>query len=194
MVEHSTSFESDIAANRAARKYSTSEQARRVLWALGRWLILLSPRPFFGWRRFVLRAFGAHMGAGTNVYPSSRIYMPWNFEMEDGAALGDDVFIYSLGKVRIGRGATVSYRAHVCAGSHDLSLPSMPLLKPPVVVEANAWIGTDAFIGPGVTIGAGAVVGARAVVVRDVSALDVVAGNPAKVVGRRRFADQPAGG
>ena len=38
----------------------------------------------------------------------------------------------------------------------------------------------------GVTIGNGAVVGAGAVVVRDVPPFSVVAGNPAKVVNRKR--------
>jgi acetyltransferase-like isoleucine patch superfamily enzyme len=39
----------------------------------------------------------------------------------------------------------------------------------------------------GVTVGEGAVVAARAVVVRDVAAGDVVAGNPARTVSKRRL-------
>jgi putative colanic acid biosynthesis acetyltransferase WcaF len=112
--------------------------------------------------------------------------MPWNVEIGDWTALGEDVLIYSLGKVRIGCNVTLSYRSHVCAGSHDLNDPTLPLLKPPVTIEDGVWAGTDAFIGPGVTIGRGAVVGARAVVVKDVQAFDIVAGNPARVIGRRK--------
>ena len=52
----------DIQSNRAAAKYSASEMLRRVLWSLGGWLFRLSPRPCFGWRRFVLRCFGAKIG------------------------------------------------------------------------------------------------------------------------------------
>ncbi|MEP7242657.1 MAG: putative colanic acid biosynthesis acetyltransferase [Gammaproteobacteria bacterium] len=177
----------DARTNRAARKYSAGEQMRRVLWIFGRWLMRLSPRPCFAWRRMVLRLFGARVGAHVNVYPSTNFYMPWNVELDDWSAVGEDVLIYSLGKVRIGRNATVSYRSHVCAGTHDLNDPTLPLLKPPVVIEDAAWIGTDAFIGPGVTIGRGAVVGARAVVVKNVEPLDIVAGNPARVVSRRNL-------
>jgi putative colanic acid biosynthesis acetyltransferase WcaF len=177
----------DHAANRKARKYSRSEQARRIAWSLGRLLIRMSPRPCFAWRRGVLRLFGAKVGAHVNVYPTTHLYMPWNVEIEDWAALGEDVLIYSLGNVRIGRSVTVSYRSHVCAGSHDLSDPTLPLLKPPVVIEEGVWIGTEAFIGPGVTVGAGAIVGARAVVVKNVGSLDVVAGNPARTISRRRI-------
>jgi putative colanic acid biosynthesis acetyltransferase WcaF len=177
----------DSPANRAARKYSGAEQVRRVAWSFGRWLVRLSPRPCFGWRRAVLRLFGARIGAQVHVYPSVQLYMPWNVEIGDWAALGDDVFIYSLGKVRIGKHATLSYRTHVCAGSHDLDDPALPLLKPPVCIEEGVWIGTEAFIGPGVTIGRGAVVGARSVVVKDVEPFNVVAGNPARMIRLRNL-------
>jgi putative colanic acid biosynthesis acetyltransferase WcaF len=179
----------DHATNQLARKYSRAEQLRRVLWSLGRWLIRLSPRPCFGWRRLVLRLFGARVGAHVNIYPSTHLYMPWNVEIGDWTALGEDVFVYSLGNVSIGKSATLSYRSHVCAGTHDLNDPALPLRKPPVTIEDGVWVGTEAFIGPGVTVGRGAVVGARAVVVRDVAPLDVVAGNPARVVSRRRLRD-----
>jgi putative colanic acid biosynthesis acetyltransferase WcaF len=177
----------DHAANQAARKYSRGEQAQRILWSLGRWLIRLSPRPCFAWRRSVLRLFGARVGAHVNIYPSTHIYMPWNVEIGDWTALGEDVFVYSLGKVRIGSSVTLSYRSHVCAGTHDLNALHLPLLKPPVTIEDSVWVGTEAFIGPSVTIGAGAVVGARAVVVKNVEPLNIVAGNPARVIGMRRL-------
>jgi putative colanic acid biosynthesis acetyltransferase WcaF len=175
----------DLEGNRAARKYSRREQLQRVLWAFGQWAFRLSPRPMFAWRRSILRLFGAEIGHAVNMYPSTRIYMPWNLAVADLAALGENVFIYNLGKVSIGRGATISYRAHICAGSHDFSQPTLPLVKPPVTIADYAWIGTDAFIGPGVTVGGGAIVGARAVVVKDVAPLHIVAGNPARTIGIR---------
>jgi len=183
-------FAADHASNQAARKYSGSEQVRRVLWSLGRWLIRLSPRPCFAWRRGVLRLFGARVGSHVNIYSSTHLYMPWNVEIGDWTALGEDVLVYSLGKIRIGASVTLSYRSHVCAGTHDLNVPTLPLIKPPVTIEDGVWVGTDAFIGPGVTIGSGAIIGARAVVVKDVSPLDIVGGNPARTLGVRKV--QPA--
>ena len=177
----------DHAGNQAARKYSRREQLRRVLWSVGIWLIRLSPRPCFGWRRVVLRAFGARIAPHVNIYPSTHLYMPWNVEIGPWSALGEHVFVYSLGKVSIGSSVTLSYRSHLCAGTHDLNDPQLPLRKPPIVVEDGVWVGTEAFIGPGVRVGKGAVVGARAVVVRDVAPLDVVAGNPARPVSRRNW-------
>lgn len=182
----------DHPANHAARKYSRGEQARRIVWSLGRWLIRLSPRPCFAWRRGVLRLFGARVGAHVNIYPTTELYMPWNVEIGDWSALGEDVLIYSLGRVRIGHSVTISYRSHICAGTHDLNDPTLPLLKPPVIVEDYVWVGTEAFIGPGVTVSSGAVVGARSVVVKNVASLDIVAGNPARVISRRRLRERGA--
>src|SRR5580658_4613943 len=176
----------DLRANRAAVKYSRPEQLRRVAWAFGRWLLVFSPRPCFAWRRAVLRLFGARIGPHVNVYPSCRIYMPWNLCVGEWSALGEDVLVYSLGKVVIGRRVTLSYRAHLCAGTHDFSDPALPLLKPPVTLEDDAWVGTEAFLGPGVTVGAGAIVGAHAVVVRSVAPRAIVVGNPARTVGVRK--------
>jgi len=185
MSDPTESLRLDFRANRAARKYSHSEQLGRVAWACGRWLVRLSPRPCFAFRRAVLRLFGARIGAHVHVYPTTRVCMPWNVEIGDWSALGEEVLVYSLGKVRIGRQVTVSYRSHLCAGTHDFTDAALPLLKPPVSLEDGVWIGTDAFIGPGVVVKAGAIVGARAVVVKDVEPMTIVAGNPARPIGRR---------
>jgi acetyltransferase-like isoleucine patch superfamily enzyme len=54
----------------------------------------------------------------------------------------------------------------------------------PIRIANNVWIGFDAIILPGVSIGEGAVVGARSVVRENVPAYSIVAGNPARIVGR----------
>ena len=175
----------DIAANRTARKYTRSELFRRVLWGFGEWALRLSPRPCFGWRRFVLRCFGAKIGAHVNTYPSTRVYFPWNLTVGDWSAIGEQAFIYNLGPVVLGEKVTVSHRAQLCAGTHDYTLPDLPLLKLPIVIQDQAWVCADAFIGPGVTVGSGAIVGARAVAMKNVDPWMIVAGNPAKAIKRR---------
>jgi putative colanic acid biosynthesis acetyltransferase WcaF len=177
----------DIAANRRAKKYSAAELFRRVLWSGGRLAFRLSPRPCFGWRRFVLRCFGANIGAHVNTYPSTWIYFPWNLTVGDWSALGEETFIYNLGLVTLGEQVTISHRAQLCAGTHDYSRADLPLLKPPIVIGSQAWICADAFVGPGVTVGAGAIVGARAVVTKNVERWTIVAGNPARTLKKREL-------
>ena len=168
------------AANHAIRNYSRSELLWRAMWGAGRWLIVLSPPRLFGWRRAVLRLFGSKVGRGVRLCSSTRICMPWNVAIGAGSSLGEQVLIYSLGQVTIGRGVTLARGAHICAGTHDFSDPSLPLLKPPVVLEDGVRVGIEAFIGPGVVVGAGATVGLRAVVVKRVAPATVVSGNPAR--------------
>jgi putative colanic acid biosynthesis acetyltransferase WcaF len=170
----------DVEQNRRARKYSSSEMTRRVLWTLARPLFRVSPRPFFGWRRFLLRCFGAKIGRSVHVYPSATIYFPWHLEAGDETAIGEQAFIYNLGRVTLGSRVTISHRAHLCAGTHDHTKPDFPLLRPPIVIGSDAWICADAFVGPGVTVGERAIVGARAVAMKDVEAGSIVVGNPAR--------------
>jgi putative colanic acid biosynthesis acetyltransferase WcaF len=177
----------DTRANRRATKYSRIEQIRRIGWAAAWPLFRLSPRILFGWRNFLLRLFGARIGKEVHIYNTARISLPWQLEVGDWSAIGDRAIIYNLGKISIGMRVTISQGAHLCAGSHDYSDPSLSLLKPPITVEDQAWVCADSFIGPGVTVGEGAVVGARAVVTKDVTAWDVVAGNPARVIKRREI-------
>lgn len=172
----------DVDANRAARKWSRREQAGRVLWALAWPLFRLSPRPLWGWRRWLLRLFGARVGQQAHIYPTARIVIPWHLDLGAACAVGDRAILYALGPITIGKRATISQGAHLCAGTHDLRDPARPLLKPPIRIGDDAWICADAFIGPGVTIGRGAVAGARAVVVKDVGEDCIVAGNPARFI------------
>jgi putative colanic acid biosynthesis acetyltransferase WcaF len=153
-----------------------------VVWAL---LFRPSPRVCFGWRRMLLRLFGAHMARGTNVYPTTRIWAPWNLSMGEGACLAADVDCYCVDQIEIGANATVSIRSFLCTASHDIRDPNRSLTTGPIVIGPDAFIFAEAFVGPSVTIDAGAVLAARAVVVRDVSPWTVVAGNPAKLVSTR---------
>ena len=177
----------DVSSNRSAQKYTQAEQLRRILWGVGGLFFRFSPRPCFGWRRFVLRCFGAKIGAHVNTYPTTRIYFPWNLTAGDWSAIGEDALIYNLGPVKLGEKVTISHRAHLCAGTHDYTRPDMPLLKPPIEIQDQAWVCADAFIGPNVVVGQGAVVGARAVVVKNVEPWTVVAGNPARIVKQREL-------
>ncbi|MGA2867968.1 MAG: putative colanic acid biosynthesis acetyltransferase, partial [Verrucomicrobiota bacterium] len=103
--------------------------------------------------------------------------------------IGEEAFIYNLGPVTLGEKVTISHRAQLCAGTHDYTRLALPLIKPPIIIEDQAWICADAFVGPGVTVGEGAIIGARAVVMKNVKSWAIMAGNPAQFVKQRILKD-----
>lgn len=168
---------------------SRSNQCRRLLWQIV-WLLLARPLPRSvgsGWKRILLRLFGAKIAATANVYSSVRIYMPWHLEMAEYSCLADDVDCYNVAPVKIGANSTVSQKTYLCCASHDITQPTLPLITAPIVIEDQVWVAADAFIGMGITIGQGAVVGARAAVFKNVEPWTVVGGNPAKLIKKREI-------
>lgn len=182
----------DIAANRRTAKWTRRELFGRLLWDFTQPLLRLIPRHFWGLRRCILRLFGARVGREVRVHRTVWIAMPWNLSVGDEAAIGDCVKIYNLGQVSIGAQATISQGAYLCAGTHDHRRPDLPLVKCTIEIGRGAWVCADAFVGPNVNVGNFAILGARAVVVRDVAPSAVVAGNPARIVGRREFCEKAA--
>jgi putative colanic acid biosynthesis acetyltransferase WcaF len=170
---------------------SRKNQILRLLWTLV-WTILARPFPRAlgsGWKRFLLRLFGAKLHRTSVVYSSVKIYMPWHLEMHEYACLAPEVDCYNVAKITIGAHTTVSQKTYLCAASHDITKAHNPLITAPIVIEDQAWVGADAFIGMGVTIGQGAVVGARACVFKDVQPWTIVGGNPAKYIKDRVIND-----
>jgi len=158
----------------------------RLSWGLVRMtLYRCSPTVFHGWRRFLLRCFGAKVDQRACPYPRARIWAPWNLTMGRNSCLADDVDCYCVAPISIGPYATVSQYSYLCSASHDYRTPAMPLVIAPIVIEAEAWVAADVFVGPGVNIGEGSIVGARSTVINDVEPWSVVAGSPASRRGSR---------
>lgn len=169
--------------NALSRKHQLIRALWSVVWILGaRWL----PRSVgSGWKRFLLRLFGAQIDATAIVYSTAKIYYPANLVMASYSCLASSVDCYNVALVKIGANTTVSQGAYLCTASHDICDPLNHLITAPIVIEDQAWVAADAFIGMGVTVGEGAVVGARAAVFKDVEPWTVVGGNPAKFIKKR---------
>ncbi len=168
--------------------HSLKNKLGRILWGVCWWgLFRLSPRPLFGWRNFLLRLFGARVTATTRIDPTVRVWAPWNLTVGADSSIGHHVDVYNVASITIGNQATVSQYSYLCAASHDLSDPHMTLTATPIEIRDAAWVCAKAFVGPGVTIGRGAVVGACGVAVKDVVDWHIVAGNPARTIGRREL-------
>jgi len=178
----------DVLASRRISPYSTTEKIKRLLWGcVQATLFRASFHNWYGFRRVLLRAFGASLAPTANVRRTVLIECPWNLSVGAESSIGDRAILYCLGPVQIGSRTTVSQGAHLCAGTHDHRRASMPLVRATISIGDDVWIAADAFVGPGVTVGTGAILGARGVAMRDLAPWKIYAGNPAVPVRERAF-------
>lgn len=110
---------------------------------------------------------GSQLEPGNRVGDGTRIHSGCFLA---SASLGDDVFC--------GPGVTFT-------DDHNPPCPNYPDCCAGVVVRNGAALGARAVLLPGVEVGEGALVGAGSVVTRSVEPGVVVAGNPARVIGKR---------
>ncbi len=165
----------------------------QLWWIVQATLFAMSPQVCYGWRRFLLRLFGAHVGQGVILRPSVRVTYPWKVSIGDRAWIGDRAELYSLGKITIGADAVVSQDCYLCTGGHDPQDPGFAIYEKPIVIGDEVWLAAQCFVMPGCRIGRGAFCMVRALVTRDIPQGMVAAGQPARVTGPR-LPDLPGDG
>ena len=172
-------------------KLSKGNQLKRLLWSLA-WSLLAKPLPRSvgnQWKIFLLNSFGAKISNKAVVYSSVKIYAPWNLEMHEYSCLAPNVDCYNVDKIIIGAHSTVSQKSYLCSASHDVSKSSNPLITAPITIKDQVWIGASVFIGMGVFVDQGAVVGATSSVYKNVNSWEIVGGNPAKFIKKRKISE-----
>ena len=88
-------------------------------------------------------------------------------------------------RIDIGDDVSIGPEAALLTLGHDPDARDFATRGGAIIIGPRAWIGYRAIVLPNVTIGEGAVVGAGAVVTKDVEPFTVVAGSPARMIGRR---------
>ncbi len=144
-----------------------------------------SPQIFYGWRRFLLRCFGAKIGKAVVIRPTVQITYPWKVSIGDYSWVGDDAVLYSLGDIEIGNNSVISQRCYLCTGTHDYNKINFPIYAKKIVIGNQCWLATDVFVAPGISIGNGTVVGSRSSVYKDLPHNKICLGNPAKPIKKR---------
>lgn len=166
--------------------YPLRVKIKRMVWAVVEVAAFRLTWPtWYRYRAWWLRRFGADVSPQSRIRRTCRFMCPWNLTVGPGTATGEHVHFYCLGPVRVGARVTLSQDAVLCAGSHDYRTLEMPLLRPPVVIEDDAWVAYGGFVGPGVTVGEGAILAAHGVAVKDLEPWGIFGGNPARRIGNR---------
>jgi putative colanic acid biosynthesis acetyltransferase WcaF len=154
----------------------------QLWWIVQDTLFRWSPQFMYGWRRLLLRLFGAKVGKNVIIRPTAKITYPWKVKIGNYSWIGDDVVLYSLGEIVIGDNVVISQRSYICTGSHDYTKTDFPIFAKKIIIEDECWLATDVYVAPGVKIGRGTVVGARSSVFKDLPPGKICIGSPAKPI------------
>lgn len=154
----------------------------QLWWLVQATVFKMSPQFLYGWRRFLLRCFGAKIGKKVIIRPSVQITYPWKVSIGDYSWIGDEVVLYSLGEIQIGSNTVISQRSYICTGSHDYNSENFNIYSQKITIGDKCWLATDVYVAPSISIGNFTVVGARSSVFSNLPSNKVCVGSPAKPI------------
>ncbi len=141
------------------------------------------------WIRILLfRALTRSCGEKVGLLRGVEVYAPRNISVGDRAVLNKRVLLDGRGgALVIGDNTDIAQDTHIWTLEHDVNSPTFSTNGGDVIIEDHVWIASRSTILPGVRIGRGAVVAACSVVTKDVPAMAIVGGIPARVIGQRNI-------
>lgn len=151
-------------------------------WFIQGTLFRYSFHNMYGWRRFLLKVFGAEIGKDVKIRSSAKFTYPWKVSIGDYSWIGDEVTLYSLDKIFIGSNCVISQKTYLCTGSHDILSVKFDLLTSPIIIKNFSWIAADVFVHPGVVVEKYSIVGAKSNLTKNTVENSINTGNPSKFV------------
>ncbi|MBX3321932.1 MAG: hypothetical protein KF757_02965 [Phycisphaeraceae bacterium] len=167
--------------------WTLKQNIARTIWmTFGRVAWAFLP-PF---RTALIRIFGGKVGKNCVFSSSVEVTIPWNVTIGNNVRVRQGSIIYSLGPIAIGDNCVLDARSHLCAGTHDMSDPSFPLVRMPITLGDRCFVGIDSYIAPGVELGDDCRVWPRASVYKSFPKGTAIAGNPARPFDPTQLRDQ----
>jgi len=158
-----------------------------LLW----WLVGYVPSHTF--RKLCYRLAGIKIGAKSTIHMGARIYYPKGIKIGQGTLIGEKATLdgrrqlkNSRGGLEIGNHVDIASDVMIWTSQHDIHSDNMATIEEKVVIEDYVFIGPRSIILPGITIGRGAIIAAGSVVTKDVPAMKIFAGVPAKEIAERK--------
>jgi acetyltransferase-like isoleucine patch superfamily enzyme len=143
--------------------------------------------PFWFFRKFVYKASGLKIGKKSKIHVFCRFFNPSRVEIGEDSIIGEFSFLDGRAPLKIGNHTDIASQVLIYNSKHDINDREFKALESEVLIEDYVFIGPRAIIMPGIKIGKGAIVAAGAVVTKDVEPLTIVAGAPAKEIGKRKL-------
>ncbi|MFT5820839.1 MAG: acetyltransferase-like isoleucine patch superfamily enzyme [Crocinitomix sp.] len=124
-------------------------------------------------------------GKGSSVYDSAYIF--GDAKVGENTWIGPFTIVDGSGGLAIGNHCTVSAGVHIYTHSNlkqTLSGGKLPIEREPVKIGSCTYIAPQCIIGMGITIGNHCVIAANSFVGESFPDYAIIAGNPAKQIGR----------
>jgi acetyltransferase-like isoleucine patch superfamily enzyme len=130
------------------------------------------------------------LGRGVVVNGRIQVGVPQALRLGDDVSLNRGFVVKDRGPCVIGDHVHFGEHVTLLTANHNFAVPeALPYdkvrLAPGITIGDSVWIGDHVIIVPGVHVGEGAILAAGAIVTRDVPALAVVGGSPARVLKER---------
>ena len=145
--------------------------------------------PVSNFKVFLLRLFGAKVGAKVEIKPSVNIKYPWHLTIGNEVWIGENVWIDCLVPIIVGNNCCISQGALLLTGSHSLHKTTFDLVTGSITLEDGVWLGAQSIITKGVTARSHAMLTPGSVAVRDLERYSVYQGNPARKILDREITD-----
>jgi len=143
--------------------------------------------PFYTVRHFFISRQLHQLGQRTSVLRGLEVRKGKNISIGNNCVLNKNVLLDGRGgKLIIGNNVDIAQETNIWTLEHDVHDDYHQDKGGNVIIEDYVWIASRVTILPGVIIGKGAVVASGSVVTKDVPAMSIVGGVPAKVIGQRQ--------
>ena len=158
----------------------------RLAWILCNALFFVNPLlPFSRIKVYLLRLFGAKVGAGVIIKSQVSIKQPWFLDVGNHVWIGEQAWIDNLTWIRIADDVCISQGVMLLTGNHNYKCPTFDLIVGGIYLEEGSWIGARSVVCPGVTVEAGAVLSVNSVATKNLEAGFIYQGNPAEKIRER---------
>lgn len=132
-----------------------------------------------------LRAVGATVAPDAVLFCGVQVIHARGLHIGPRTSVGSRTLLDARAGIYLGRDVNVGSDSHLITADHDLRSPGFEERYAPIRLEDYVSLGTRTLILKGVTVERGGSAAAGAVVNRNVRALAIVGGVPAKEIGSR---------
>jgi len=154
-------------------------------------------------------------GCNVKIRSTAIIKKPEVIEIYDNSVIDDFTFIYGGNGIIIGKNVHIASFVSIIGGgklvmgdnsvlacgvrivtgtdtyhggkrmSSQLPFDQRNVIIGEIIIEKDAFVGTNVIIHPNVTVGEGAVIGSNSLVLKDVEPWTINVGSPCKIIGKR---------